>query len=86
MKEYILIELLTKCGEYEFSTWTKREFNSNELSADDVADSVARNFYEGEVDGGDFGYYHNGGEVHTSVASVKQLTKDEYDLLTRLLS
>ena len=81
MKEYILIELLTKCGEYEFTSYLKREIHTHETDGWAKGLYEAKHFYD-DLTHEEYPWFeHNGGEVATRLVRVINLNKDQYDLL-----
>jgi hypothetical protein len=84
VKEYILIELLTRCGEYEFTSYLAREIDTEKISRKEAGDHAAKTFYD-EFDREEAGwYYHNGGEVSTRLECVTSLSEAEFDVLYKL--
>ena len=85
MKEYILIGLLTRCGEYEFTTFSAREIDTEKMSCSEAGEYAAKYFYDDlsheDLDGW---YYHNGGEVSTRLECVTRLSEEEFDVLYKL--
>lgn len=84
--KYGLINIETKCGEYEFTQAYLVRFRKD---LEKRADEVAKTWYDDRVKNWDGGreneYYFNGGELAVSVHSFEELTKKEYDVMKKYI-
>ncbi len=83
-KKYVYVSLKVRCGEYEFECKSAHEIGSRK-SVSVFGEHWAKNFYsEKSHTDGDV-YYFNGGEIAVRCTSSMEITKAEYDVLTKYL-
>ena len=85
MKQYVLVELLTRCGEYEFTSYLRREIDTQTIKSWDKGLDEAKRFYADFVYEDDGWFYHNNGEVATRLVKVTDLTKEKFDFLNSVM-
>jgi len=85
-ERYMFLELLVRCGEYEFyckSIHLVLDGNSLETVANDWAST----FYASDepVTPEDGWYYFNGGEIGVKVYHFKKVTEEEFIILSKFM-
>jgi hypothetical protein len=81
--KFMFLELLVRCGEYEFNCNSVHEVPKG--SMEEVADNWARTFYDGEPDKSGNWYYFNGGEIGVRVITFQEITQNEFFTIKRYL-
>lgn len=82
--KYCFIRISERNGEQEYTFPLVRELESRK-SIEKYTDEIARNWYGGEPKKEDGGYYHIGGCVHVSVDSYREISKQDFDVLSKYL-
>jgi len=84
--KFVFISLEERNGEREYTHNMVREIPASVKDEWDWADKQqAAQFYGGEPEATEDGYYFNGGEVCVSVKGTRVITEAEYKVLSRFL-
>ena len=82
--KYVFITLRVRNGDYDFESKSVHEIKS-EIDGSDFAEKYASDFY-GDKSYEDNGrYYFNGGEVAVDVRRAQEITKEEYNVMSKFL-
>jgi hypothetical protein len=80
--KHVFIKLKIQCGEYEFYALS---VHITSFTPNVYAESYAQNFYGSNHYQIDNAYYYYGGEVAVSVYEYREITADNYNILTQFL-
>lgn len=82
--KFVFIQVKIQCGEYEFNSKSVHEISSRK-SVDKFGKDWVKDFFgkKAWVDGDT--HYFNGGEVAARVSNVQEITKEEYQVLSKFM-
>jgi hypothetical protein len=80
--KYFFRQFKIRDGEREYYSATTFSCDSKE-QAEAITQETLLNFYGTEEEEEDGGAYHCGGEVHVSLYSLREVSKLEYDILSK---
>lgn len=83
MNKFYLGKLAERNGEYEYIHNVPFETDGT-INPEAWMDNYASEFYSGEAEPGDDGYYFHGGGIHISVDEVREITRAEHIILKQL--
>ncbi|HKR05954.1 MAG TPA: hypothetical protein VJY62_15060 [Bacteroidia bacterium] len=82
--KYVFITLRVRSGDYDFESKGVHKISSK-IDAIDFAEKYASDFYGDKSHEDNGRYYFNGGEVAVDVRRAQEITKEEYDAMSRFL-
>ena len=82
--KFVFLQMKIQCGEYEFNSKSVHEIGSRK-SVDKFGEDWAKEFYgkKAYVDGDT--HFFNGGEVAVRCCNAQEITKAEYEVLTKFM-
>jgi hypothetical protein len=83
---YVFLTLRERNGEYEYYHRSVHHLqNIRENTADKIAKNYLKDFYGGEPEKKDGGYYFHGGEVFVRIDGLEFIGENEYKVLRKYL-
>ena len=84
--KYIFVSLEESNGEYEYLHRSVHQIpDGRKATADKVANNYAKEFYGGEVEKTDGGYYFHSGEVFIKDFSWQFISEEKFNILREFL-
>lgn len=84
--KYIMLNLRERNGEYEYTHKSVHSLkDGRKLTAERFAKNYAKEFYGGNADYDDGGYFFNDGEVYVRINSWKFISEEHFNVLINYL-